>query len=178
MGVTATALSFGALSEGQRECLRLVFLHYSSKEIARSLGVSPHTVDQRLRIAARKLNASSRFEAARMLSAVEGPSPYQDLIYQAPVIANDGDGISEGWPDGLGDARDGGRLVELHDSPSAFRVGPTLSFDGSFQVQSGSGLLQGSGFATKLAVITCVAILSLVAFGAAVAGLELLSRIT
>ena len=37
------------LSEGQLDCLRLVAQHLSSKEIAVELGISPHTVDQRVR---------------------------------------------------------------------------------------------------------------------------------
>jgi len=37
------------LSEGQLDCLRLVDQHLSSKEIAVELGISPHTVDQRIR---------------------------------------------------------------------------------------------------------------------------------
>ena len=37
------------LSKGQLDCLRLVDQHYSSKEIAGELNISPHTVDQRIR---------------------------------------------------------------------------------------------------------------------------------
>ena len=43
------------LTEGQIECLLLVDRHYSSKEIASKLGISPHTVDQRIRGALDKL---------------------------------------------------------------------------------------------------------------------------
>ena len=39
------------LTDGQRDCLRLVYRHMTSKDIARTLGVSPHTVDMRLRTA-------------------------------------------------------------------------------------------------------------------------------
>ncbi|MDQ3074226.1 MAG: LuxR C-terminal-related transcriptional regulator [Pseudomonadota bacterium] len=37
------------LSKGQRQCLALVDQHLSSKEIALKLGISSHTVDQRVR---------------------------------------------------------------------------------------------------------------------------------
>ena len=37
------------LTEAQRVCLRMVLMHLSSKDIARELGISPHTVDQRPR---------------------------------------------------------------------------------------------------------------------------------
>ena len=37
------------LTPGQLDCLRLVDQHLNSKEIAAELGISPHTVDQRIR---------------------------------------------------------------------------------------------------------------------------------
>jgi DNA-binding CsgD family transcriptional regulator len=37
------------LSQGQVDCLLLVDQHHSSKEIAVRLGISPHTVYQRIR---------------------------------------------------------------------------------------------------------------------------------
>jgi DNA-binding NarL/FixJ family response regulator len=37
------------LTDAERDCLRLVFQHMTSKDIARQLGGSPHTVDMRLR---------------------------------------------------------------------------------------------------------------------------------
>src|SRR5690349_2224559 len=74
------------VTEGQRACLRLVLQHKSSKEIARSLGISPHTVDQRLKQAMRHLGASSRVEAAKRLASLEGASGYQSLAHQGPDI--------------------------------------------------------------------------------------------
>lgn len=80
------AQSAGRLNEGQRDCLRLVLGHMNSKEIGRELGVSPHTVDQRLRRSMRLLNASSRFEAARKFSQIDTENAYQSLIYQSPDV--------------------------------------------------------------------------------------------
>lgn len=79
------------LTEGQRECLRRVLLHQTSKDIARELGISPHTVDQRLRVATRALGVSSRIEAARALASVENNEfpAYQSSVYQSPVVAPD-----------------------------------------------------------------------------------------
>ena len=77
------------LSEGQRQCLALVDQHLSSKEIALRLGISPHTVDQRVRQALHILGVERRGEAARMVaSAVQaGEDPaYQRLIHQPPYI--------------------------------------------------------------------------------------------
>ena len=77
------------LSEGQRQCLVLVDQHLSSKEIALRLGISPHTVDQRVRQSLQILGVERRGEAARMVAAAiqlqEGPA-YQRLIHQPPYI--------------------------------------------------------------------------------------------
>jgi DNA-binding CsgD family transcriptional regulator len=75
------------LTEGQRTCLRMVFMHMSSKDIARELGISPHTVDQRLKTAIQILGVDGRIEAARMFARHEGGGTYQPLVYQSPDIA-------------------------------------------------------------------------------------------
>ena len=77
------------LSEGQRQCLLLVDRHLSSKEIALRLGISPHTVDQRVRQALHLLGVERRGEAARMVASAmhQGKEPgYQRLIHQPPYI--------------------------------------------------------------------------------------------
>ena len=79
------------LSDGQRDCLRLVAENRSSKEIARILAISPHTVDQRLKRAASILAVESRFEAARVFTSHErqhGLSlpTYESLVYQRPDL--------------------------------------------------------------------------------------------
>jgi DNA-binding CsgD family transcriptional regulator len=73
------------LSAAQVETLRHVFAHRSSKEIARIMGVSPHTVDERLRRANRILGVTSRIDAARIVAASATDRP-QPLIYQAPQL--------------------------------------------------------------------------------------------
>ena len=76
------------LTDGQRDCLRLVYQHMTSKDIARLLDVSPHTVDMRLRTAMRTLAVTSRIEAARLLVLSESETAaYQPLIYQASDVA-------------------------------------------------------------------------------------------
>lgn len=81
-----------ALTDGQRDCLRLVYNHMTSKDIARTLGVSPHTVDMRLRLAMKALSVGSRIEAARLLVQAEAGGTatgdaYQPLIYHPSEIA-------------------------------------------------------------------------------------------
>lgn len=73
------------LSPGQLDCLRLVAEHYSSKEIAGELGISSHTVDQRIRLSLQILGVQRRAQAARLVAQDSGP--YQRLIHQSPHIA-------------------------------------------------------------------------------------------
>lgn len=59
----------------------------TSKDIARELGLSPHTVDQRLRVAIRTLGVASRVEAARLLAQYETDvEAYQSFAYQPSPI--------------------------------------------------------------------------------------------
>ena len=79
-----TANLVARLSKGQLDALLLVDQHLSSKEIAVELGISPHTVDQRIRGALQILEVERRAHAARMVGQVHGP--YQRLIHQTPHI--------------------------------------------------------------------------------------------
>src|SRR5687768_3990316 len=56
------------LTPGQIECLLLVQQNLTSKEIAPRLGISPHTVDQRIRIALRILGCKRRAHAAQLVA--------------------------------------------------------------------------------------------------------------
>jgi DNA-binding CsgD family transcriptional regulator len=82
------AAAIARLSQGQIECLLLVDRHHNSKEIAAHLGISPHTVDQRIRGALEKLGVERRGEAARLVAAAISPddAAYQRLIHQSPYI--------------------------------------------------------------------------------------------
>lgn len=68
------------LTEREKETLRLLLVGHDAKSIARQLGLSVHTVNERLRDARRKLGVSSSREAARRLAAVEetGPQRFAD----------------------------------------------------------------------------------------------------
>jgi DNA-binding CsgD family transcriptional regulator len=87
------------LSAAQIETLRHVFEHKNSKQIARIMQVSPHTVDERVRRSLKKLNVSNRIDAARILAShgvFDNVTPYQSLRYQLgelgdPGVADDGD---------------------------------------------------------------------------------------
>ena len=102
------------LGEGEIACLRLVSQGLGSKAIARQLGLSPHTVDARLKATCRKLGTNSRFVAAKMLAdnpldSLEKTPDLSDtnLVYEnvslpnEPVAADKGASTGEG--DGPGD---------------------------------------------------------------------------
>ena len=77
------------LSSGQIDCLVLVSQHLSSKEIANRLGISPHTVDMRVRQSLAQLGVLRRGEAARLVMRDDDPrvrDSYQRLIHQPPHI--------------------------------------------------------------------------------------------
>lgn len=65
----------GALTEKEKETLRLIVRGHDAKSTARHLGLSVHTVNERLRDARRKLAVSSSREAARLLLEREGDGP-------------------------------------------------------------------------------------------------------
>lgn len=60
------------LTEQQRLCLRLVFAHMTSKEIAPHLGIEPGSVDQHIKTAMRTLGVADRRAAAKLLAKYEG----------------------------------------------------------------------------------------------------------
>lgn len=66
---------FQALTEKEKESLRLLVDGHDAKSMARHLGLSVHTINERLRDARRKMSASSSREAARQLREIEGRHP-------------------------------------------------------------------------------------------------------
>lgn len=64
-----------SLTEKEKETLRLLVSGYDAKSMARHLGLSVHTINERLRDARRKMAVSSSREAARQLSAIERADP-------------------------------------------------------------------------------------------------------
>ncbi|MBX9885556.1 MAG: helix-turn-helix transcriptional regulator, partial [Novosphingobium sp.] len=69
------ASGYQALTEKEKETLRLLLGGHDAKSIARHLGLSVHTIHERLRDARRKMCVSSSREAARLLHQIEGRAP-------------------------------------------------------------------------------------------------------
>lgn len=64
-----------ALTEKEKQTLRLLVNGYDAKSMARHLGLSVHTVNERLRDARRKMAVSSSREATRQLREAERQDP-------------------------------------------------------------------------------------------------------
>lgn len=84
----AMSAALERLTANEKECLRRRLGHQSAKEMALDLGISPHAVEKRLKMARAKLGLSSSLEAARALERWEryGRSGSQapDLAIAAP----------------------------------------------------------------------------------------------
>lgn len=64
-----------SLTEKEKETLRLLLQGYDAKSMAQHLGLSVHTINERLRDARRKMATSSSREAARLLREAEEHDP-------------------------------------------------------------------------------------------------------
>lgn len=100
------------LTEKERQTLRLLLRGHDAKSSARELGLSVHTVNERLREARRKLGTTSSREAARRLLEVETPETLGDKD--------------------LGDAPDGSQAAVIAASATRrwARPGPALALTG------------------------------------------------
>jgi len=88
---TREALS--RLTENEKLCLRRRLRPQTAKEMAIELGISPHAVEKRLKMARAKLGLSSSLAAARLLARVEAD---QHLVPQAPDLPGDAPRQQEG----------------------------------------------------------------------------------
>lgn len=169
-----------ALTEKQKQCLRLVSQNYSSKEIGRKLGITHYTVDQRLRTAAKNLGVDTRFEAARLLASSEncGQSISEPFIYQPPHVPSTREADSQNVPSAERDRELGTQVKMLHDTAGAIwpqkSNGATWEFD---LVSEPGGFWKPRSLLQKLLMALIVMLTSLIAFGAAVTALEVLSRL-
>lgn len=77
-----------ALTAKQREALDLLVQHKTSKEISRLLGVSPHTVDQRIESSKKKFGVNSRGELARAYLLEQ--QACQRLTYENSYMSDQG----------------------------------------------------------------------------------------
>ncbi|RUN77479.1 DUF4019 domain-containing protein [Sphingomonas sp. TF3] len=95
--------AFWALTEKEKQTLRLIVRGHDAKSVARNLGLSVHTINERLRDARRKMAVSSSREAARLLLDAEGSAGFPP-------------------PDFLGDVRIGDDAIDSHDDQDGVPV--------------------------------------------------------
>src|SRR5687768_11099413 len=72
------------LTEQQRACLRHVYAHLTSKEIAPIMGIEPGSVDQHIKAAMKTLGVGDRRTAARILAEHEGRDDPPVIAYPSP----------------------------------------------------------------------------------------------
>ena len=96
--------TIGRLTERQRACLDLVAQGFTSKQIARKLGISYSTVDNHVLAATQMLGAADRREAARLVSTYrqELPRHAQQLSdYEKTSIVDVQEALTQSSPAGL-----------------------------------------------------------------------------
>ena len=163
------------LTDKQRECLRLVYAHLSSKEIAPRLGVEPGTVDQYIKAAMRILGVADRRLAAKLLAEHESKSG-QPLVYQSLDIAPAGDPAKLGPSTGGEFEATSGEA--MREDRAMFDVHPTPSLD-SLKLPLPIGKRKPSDLSplVRLGWILVLLVLIALAFGVFVTGFEALSRL-
>ncbi|MEP9358234.1 EF-hand domain-containing protein [Sphingomonas sp. KR3-1] len=89
------------LTDNEKECLRRRLLPQTAKEMALELGVSPHAVEKRIKMARTKLGLSSSLQAARLLALAESqplvPQPADLAAPAAPPQADPAPGDRRRW---------------------------------------------------------------------------------
>ena len=165
------------LTEQQRTCLRFVYAHMTSKEIAPLMGIEPGSVDQHIKAAMKTLGVPDRRTAARILAEFEGRedspavayppihpgSPTDPYNFVPPIVS--------GWQP---HESAGGSMRE---EQAFFRVA-TPSGSPTFQFPMGSSKPGDLSWATRLMWIAAIAIGVALAFGALVSAIEALGRLT
>ncbi|HEX7710489.1 MAG TPA: helix-turn-helix transcriptional regulator [Sphingomonadaceae bacterium] len=145
------------LTGKQRQVLDLLIEHKTSKEIARALAISPHTVDQRIQFAKEKLGVRTRSEAAvayrRLLEACGQPASGAtsgQTTYENPDIAAPPPPADEG----------AGARAPAHESSSRTPIGTGPSPEGQASPPVGRDLFEGRhGTLMRLGAIVAIAVL-------------------
>jgi hypothetical protein len=154
----------------------MVFMHCSSKEIARDLGIGADAVDQRLKTAMRTLGVESRIEAARMLAEHEGTATYQRPVYQSPDIVPGVIPATLRSTVNAGAGELGGSAVR-EEQASFHAVSWKRSQSLPFPLPIEGGERNDLGPWQRVAWIAVIAIGTAIAFGAFLSGLQALSQL-
>jgi len=146
-------IALAELTAKQRQVMDLLIQHKTSKEIARRLNISPHTVDQRIQFAKEKLGAATRSEAAVTYRRLV--ETYGQMTYDESGIADPDEPVDEGGgPQGplpVPSLRQRFRSRPLHGPEADFQVVPEL-FDGRY----GTFIRLGAIFAIAVFLVVIV----------------------
>lgn len=127
------------LTNRERECLRLVHEHLSSKEIARALGIRPGTVDKHCESAVRKLKVESRTAAAVLLARSDTPP-----IQSHPEAFAMADALQPRLSSRVGETTDE-RYIRTHACADVERPGDHPARDGLDGRQASDGAPPSGG---------------------------------
>lgn len=166
------------LTEQQRACLRHVYAHLTSKEIAPLLGIEPGSVDQHIKAAMKTLGVGGRREAARILHDHEAREGIQPLVYQPLEVERPANPVMFGPPIESGPQRvHGWPGAAMREEQRSFNI---VSSGGAPTLPLPIGTTRPSdlNWLARLAWIVGIAIGVALAFGALVSGVEALVRLT
>jgi DNA-binding CsgD family transcriptional regulator len=165
------------LTDKQRECLRLVYRHMETKEIARALGLSPDGVTQRIKSAMKTLGVDRRRDAALILAEAEALDAYPREVYQSRDIAPDPEpamlapSIEGAW-------QSGSSGTAMREEQAAFLVAPQSRKPPlPLPLPSREARPNDVRWQMRLAWIADIAIGIALAFGGLVGGVEALTRL-
>ena len=166
------------LTEQQRICLRYVYLHMTSKEIAPLLRIEPGSVDQHIKTAMKVLGVGDRRSAARMLAEHERAAPAQPLVYQPLDVAIPPDPVTFVPSRGSGRQQGGFSGETLRENQAAFHALPG-SWVREFRppLPIWGGRPNDLNWLHRLGWIFAIMLVIALSFGVFVAGFEALSRL-
>ena len=154
--------SLDDLTPKQRETLDLLLEHKTSKEIARALGISPHTVDQRIDFAKRKLDVQSRGDLAqryRELVSIYEPMTYEDSRMVRAAIPMEDEGQDEASDYVLQFPPEWTEKRSAPEKDEPYRIVPEI-FDGPHGTWVRIGVILALAFAMMLLILGGLAIFS------------------
>lgn len=164
------------LTEQQRICLRHVYAHRTSKQIAPLLGIEPNSVDQHIKAAMRILDVGDRRTAACMLARQEQDLPDRSSAFAPLDLPGDSDPVAfvpseQQW-------RQNGFTGEtLRENQAAFGA-MQLPRTSLLPFPIGGMRPNDLAWPARLAWIAGIAIGVALAFGALASGVEALVRLS
>ncbi|HEY0130626.1 MAG TPA: helix-turn-helix transcriptional regulator [Allosphingosinicella sp.] len=165
------------LTEQQRACLRHVYAHLTSKEIAPILGIAPGSVDQHIKAAMKTLGVADRRTAAIVLAEHEGREDPPVVAYSSPDPASPTDPYNFVPPIVSGWQPHESAGASMREEQAFFRVATPVGSP-TFQFPIGSSKPGDLNWLARLAWIAAIAIGVALAFGALVSAIEALGRLT